>query len=114
VQELIKGDKEEDCNLTKHSLDEHFESLKVDLGLADPSAVDDKAITAYFQSTVGCNAKLQDVWKVDSKMACAAFKLYQQLSNHKLLWHGEFGVRVVASAKPLSHHVVPLPLPAWH
>lgn len=90
----------EDVKLTKHPLDERYESLNADLQLLPRSAPDYGIIETYCKNTVHAGSyrrmTINEVWKVDTDKAEQAFKPFEKMNNHKLLWHGT-NVAVVAA-----------------
>ncbi|XP_055340113.1 poly [ADP-ribose] polymerase 1-like [Paramacrobiotus metropolitanus] len=74
-------------------LDQHYEKLKCDLEVVKKKSWDYEMVQRYIRNTHAAThstykLELLDVFKVRRSGESARFAEFQELNNHKLLWHG--------------------------
>ncbi|KAL3941295.1 MAG: hypothetical protein SGBAC_004318 [Bacillariaceae sp.] len=71
-------------------VDQHYESLRADLGLLDKMSQEFQVVNQYFEATKGSHttAKMLNVWSVNRHQEDERFETHKNLGNRHLLWHG--------------------------
>jgi poly [ADP-ribose] polymerase len=83
-----------------HPYDANYGMLKCTLTLLDKKSQEFKYIETYTNQTQGWHkVEILNVWKVEREDEVKRFKMFDSLSNRKLLWHGTSVAVVVAILK---------------
>ena len=77
----------------KDPIDAHYEKLKTDIQVLDPTTEEFKKLERYVKNTHASthsmySLEIEDVFKIQRKGESKRFKPFRKLHNRQLLWHG--------------------------